>query len=293
MKSFADYGHKTRLYSYDPDLNVPEGVELADASEIMPDVPDLTTYNGVAPFSDRFRLNMTAKTGEVWVDCDVAALRPMPDQPYIVAHMTRFVGNAVLRLPRSSKALQGLLEFVNAEEPWLPADWPWQRLFGERVDLSNRQGDRYILDVEDRSKFYYMTYGPHALTYFLRKTGQYALFDIRMVLFRRILKLPRTYFDRTPTGVTLARLTSDLEAISDSFVMGVLSMVRDLINTVALIILMLAIDWKLTLIVLTVFPLVEHVARGGDIPFFIKPNFTQNRFELHGVHLGQNFVQVG
>lgn len=98
-------------------------------------------------------------------------------------------------------------------------------------------------------------------SYFLRKTGQYTLFDIRMLLFRRILKLPRSYFDRTPTGVTLARLTSDLEAISDSFVMGVLSMVRDLINTIALIILMLVIDWKLTLIVLTVFPPVLYITK--------------------------------
>lgn len=96
-------------------------------------------------------------------------------------------------------------------------------------------------------------------SYFLRKTGQYTLFDIRMLLFRRILKLPRSYFDRTPTGVTLSRLTSDVEAISDSFVMGVLSMVRDLINTIALIILMLVIDWKLTLIVLTVFPPVLYI----------------------------------
>ncbi|EAR08590.1 ABC transporter ATP-binding protein [Reinekea blandensis] len=96
-------------------------------------------------------------------------------------------------------------------------------------------------------------------SYFLRKTGQHTLFDIRMSLFQRILNLPRTYFDRTPTGVTLSRLTSDLEAISDSFVMGVLSMVRDLINTVALIILMLFINWPLTLVVLTVFPPVLYI----------------------------------
>lgn len=91
-------------------------------------------------------------------------------------------------------------------------------------------------------------------SYFLRKTGQYTLFDVRMVLFRRILKFPRTYFDKTPTGVTLSRLTSDLEAISDSFVMGVLALVKDLITTVALIVMMLFIDWKLTLVVLVVFP---------------------------------------
>lgn len=96
-------------------------------------------------------------------------------------------------------------------------------------------------------------------SFFLRKTGQFTLFDIRMVLFQRILRLPRTYFDKTPTGVTLSRLTSDLEAISDSFVMGVLSMVRDLINTIALIIMMLVINWQLTLIVLTVFPPVLYI----------------------------------
>ena len=66
------------------------------------------------------------------------------------------------------------------------------------------------------------------LYYCLRLTGQKAVFDIRMALFTRILKLPRTYYDKTPTGVTLSRLTSDLEVIGESFVLGVLSLVKDL-----------------------------------------------------------------
>ncbi|MDX1474044.1 MAG: ABC transporter ATP-binding protein [Reinekea sp.] len=96
-------------------------------------------------------------------------------------------------------------------------------------------------------------------SYFLRKMGQYTVFDMRMALFGRILKLPRSYFDRTPTGVTLSRLTSDLEAISDSFVLSFLSLVRDSINTVALLVLMLVIDWQLTLVVLVVFPPVLYL----------------------------------
>lgn len=91
-------------------------------------------------------------------------------------------------------------------------------------------------------------------SYFLRKGGQHTLFDIRIILFQRILKLPRSYFDKTPSGVTLSRLSSDIEAISDSFVMGVLSLVKDLLNTIALLIMMAFIDWRLTLIVLIVFP---------------------------------------
>ena len=91
-------------------------------------------------------------------------------------------------------------------------------------------------------------------SYLLRKTGQYCLFDLRMVMFKRILAFPRSYFDNTPSGITLSRLTSDLDAISDAFVMGMLSLVKDLINTLALVIMMLIIDWRLALVVLTVFP---------------------------------------
>ena len=58
-------------------------------------------------------------------------------------------------------------------------------------------------------------------SYFLRKTGQSAIFDIREVLFERILSFPQSYFDKVPSGVTLARLTSDLEAIGESFVLGI------------------------------------------------------------------------
>ncbi|MFQ3219027.1 MAG: ATP-binding cassette subfamily B multidrug efflux pump [Paraglaciecola sp.] len=91
-------------------------------------------------------------------------------------------------------------------------------------------------------------------TYYLRMTGQKAVFDMRMALFGRILQLPRTYFDKTPTGVTLSRLTSDLEAIGESFVLGVLSLVKDSINTLAVLTFMFFINWQLALLVLLVFP---------------------------------------
>jgi len=91
-------------------------------------------------------------------------------------------------------------------------------------------------------------------TYCLRMTGQKAVFDIRMALFERILKLPRSYYDKTPTGVTLSRLTSDLEVIGDSFVLGVLSLVKDTINTLAVLSFMFFINWQLALLVLLVFP---------------------------------------
>lgn len=98
-------------------------------------------------------------------------------------------------------------------------------------------------------------------TYCLRLTGQKAIFDIRMALFKRVLQLPRTYYDKTPTGITLSRLTSDLEVIGDSFVLGVLSLVKDSINTLAVIVFMFFINWQLALLVLLIFPPVLLLTR--------------------------------
>ncbi|MFA0088068.1 ABC transporter ATP-binding protein [Vibrio sp. 10N.261.51.F12] len=96
-------------------------------------------------------------------------------------------------------------------------------------------------------------------SYNLRKTGQYTITDMRSVLFERVLKLPRRYFDNTPTGVTLSRLTSDLETIGESFVQSIVGLVKDTINTIALLVMMLFIDWQLTLIVLIVMPPVMYL----------------------------------
>ena len=98
-----------------------------------------------------------------------------------------------------------------------------------------------------------------AFNFSLQSAAQYALRDIRAEMFQRVLHFPRRYFDKTPMGVTLTRLTSDLEAISESFTQGLLSMVRDVLITLALLIFLLLISWKLTLVLLLVGPLIYYI----------------------------------
>ena len=97
--------------------------------------------------------------------------------------------------------------------------------------------------------------------YSLQSAAQYAIRDIRAEMFARVLQFPRRYFDKTPMGVTLTRLTSDLEAISESFTQGLLSMVRDVLVTVALLIFLLFISWKLTLVLLFIGPLIYYITQ--------------------------------
>ena len=95
--------------------------------------------------------------------------------------------------------------------------------------------------------------------YSLQSAAQYAIRDIRAEMFSRVLRFPRRYFDKTPMGVTLTRLTSDLEAISESFTQGFLSMIRDVLVTVALLIFLLFISWKLTLVLVVIGPLIYYI----------------------------------
>ena len=96
-------------------------------------------------------------------------------------------------------------------------------------------------------------------SYSLQSAAQYAIRDIRAEMFRRVLQFPRHYFDKTPMGVTLTRLTSDLEAISESFAQGLLSMIRDVLVTLALLVFLMFISWKLTLVLMLIGPLIYYV----------------------------------
>jgi hypothetical protein len=172
LKSFAALGHRTILYSYQSDLNLPDGVELRDAGTIMPNPEALLSKVGFAAFADIFRLNMIHQTGAVWVDCDVVAVKPMPDLPYVVARAGRWVGNAVLRLPPESKALKLLLDMFNCDELVLPEDFPQRHLLPEPVRARTPAGMPFHIRDDERRQLPYMAHGPVALSYALGKTGE-------------------------------------------------------------------------------------------------------------------------
>lgn len=93
-------------------------------------------------------------------------------------------------------------------------------------------------------------------SYSLQRVGQTAIAEMRRDLFAHTLSLPRRYFDRTPIGLTLSRITSDMEALGDSLTMGVLSLLTDFLKTVFLFGFLFYLSWKLTLVILAVVPVV-------------------------------------
>ncbi len=93
-------------------------------------------------------------------------------------------------------------------------------------------------------------------SYAFSKAGGLAIVDMRRELFGKALRFPMSYFDKTPIGVTLSRLTSDMEAIAESISTGVLGLLADSIKTLALLGYLFFLNWRLTLVLLLVVPLI-------------------------------------
>lgn len=97
--------------------------------------------------------------------------------------------------------------------------------------------------------YYFYTYSANWL-------GQTVIRDIRQELYEHINTLRLQYFDRTPIGTLVTRVISDIETIADIFANGILVIFSDLLKVVAVVAVMLWIDWKLTLISLSTIPIL-------------------------------------
>ncbi len=98
-------------------------------------------------------------------------------------------------------------------------------------------------------------------SYSFSKAGGLAIVDLRKKLFGKSLRFPSSYFDKKPIGVTLSRLTSDLESISESFATGILGLLADSIKTLAMVSYLFYLNWRLTLLLLLVVPLIILVIK--------------------------------
>lgn len=98
-------------------------------------------------------------------------------------------------------------------------------------------------------------------SYSFSKAGGMAIVDMRRELFGKALRFPMSYYDKTPIGVTLSRLTSDMESISESFSTSVLGLLADSIKTLALVSYLFVLNWRLTLVLLVVVPLLVVIIR--------------------------------
>jgi ATP-binding cassette subfamily B multidrug efflux pump len=86
--------------------------------------------------------------------------------------------------------------------------------------------------------------------------GQQTVYDLRLQLFRHLHSLSMRFFDKNPVGRLVTRLTNDIEVLSDLFSSGIVMIVADVFVIFWIFVFMFWTSWKLSLVVLTVFPLL-------------------------------------
>lgn len=79
-------------------------------------------------------------------------------------------------------------------------------------------------------------------------------YDIRKDGFKHLQELSFSYFDKTPVGWIMARMTSDIQRLSDTLAWGLVDMVWGITMMTFIVIYMFYLNWKLALITLVVIP---------------------------------------
>lgn len=96
------------------------------------------------------------------------------------------------------------------------------------------------------------------LTYYMQYLGQKTIFDIREQIFRHTQKLALRFFDKTPIGRTVTRVTNDVEALNDLFSSGIVMAFSDIFIIIWILVFMFVMDVKLSLVTLSVLPVLFY-----------------------------------
>jgi ATP-binding cassette, subfamily B, multidrug efflux pump len=86
--------------------------------------------------------------------------------------------------------------------------------------------------------------------------GQTVVKDMRIAVYKRVLSLNLSQYDKTPIGTLTTRTINDIEAINDIFSEGLIPIVSDLLSIISILIFMFLANWQLTLICLIPFPML-------------------------------------
>lgn len=171
INSFLRNGDVFTLFVYDDVNNIPPGVIVKDAREVLA-VKKIVRHiptGSPALHSDLFRYALMKKTNLIWVDLDLLALRKFDfNSDYVYGYESQsFINGAVLRIPHESPALKILTSF-NEDTVGIPPG----------IEIFSFEMIKFLIkSIFIRRSFHISSWpwgsvGPKVITHFLRKTGE-------------------------------------------------------------------------------------------------------------------------
>src|SRR5687768_12031370 len=93
-------------------------------------------------------------------------------------------------------------------------------------------------------------------TYLLQTVGQNALASLRQTLFEHILRQDMRFFNKTPVGQLVSRLSNDIDALTELLSTSIVMVASNMLTLVGIIIAMFLINWRLALVSLATMPIM-------------------------------------
>lgn len=98
----------------------------------------------------------------------------------------------------------------------------------------------------------------YAMTFATQYMGQKTLFDLRMEIFRHLQRLSLKFFDKTPVGRLVTRVTNDVESLSELFSSGIVMIFSDVFIIIWIFVFMLIMSFDLALVTMSVIPILIY-----------------------------------
>lgn len=99
-----------------------------------------------------------------------------------------------------------------------------------------------------------------AHNYLVQIVGQKAMTELRLAVHRHVLRLAAAFFDRTPIGQLMTRMTNDIESLSELFASGIISLLGDLVRLTLIIFVMFRTDAALASFSMAAVPVLALIA---------------------------------
>jgi len=122
--------------------------------------------------------------------------------------------------------------------------------------------------------------------YFTNLLGQKVVFDIRNILFKKIISFKMSYYNKSSVGRLVTRTVNDMETIASIFSQGLFMIIADLILMISVLTVMIVLSFKLSFIIFLVLPFILLATRLFQIA--MKAAFSKVRDEVANLN---SFVQ--
>jgi len=128
--------------------------------------------------------------------------------------------------------------------------------------------------------------------YTMSHIGQYVVASLRNKVWRKVIRLPVSFYDRSSSGETMSRVTNDTYVIKDFITVHVIPFISGIVAIIGALTLLLFMDWKMTVMMLVALPIALAILAPLGVKMFAVSRDMQNETAKFQGDLGRVLTDI-